>query len=68
MVATVKSEMSVLEPFEIGSGVRLILGGLEFEVGWTMVHVHIEENMGDIHEDIAHLRLRSWQLGLNFSF
>jgi hypothetical protein len=68
MVATVKSEMAVLEPFVIGGGARVLLGRWEIEAGYRMDHVHIEENTGDIHEDIVHLRLRSWMLGVNARF
>jgi hypothetical protein len=68
MVATVKSEMAVLEPFVIGAGARALVGRWEIELGYRMDHVHIEENMGDIHEDIVHLRLRSWLIGLAARF
>lgn len=67
-VATVKGKHAVLEPMEAGAAVRVRLDRLHVELGWALTHVHLEENMGDVHEDIVHMRLRFGHLGLSWRF
>lgn len=67
-VATVKGATAVLEPFEVGAGLRLQGERLAVEVGWTMYHVHLEEDLGDPEEDVIHMRLRGWHAGLSLRF
>lgn len=67
-VATIKGNHAVLEPIDFGVGARLKLGSFAVEAGWSMVHVHIEERMGDIDEDVVHTRLRGWHASVEYRF
>ena len=67
-LSTVKAEMAVTEPWEGGGGLRIHWGAFTAEIGFTMVHVHLEENMGDIDEDVVHMRQRNLHVSIGYKF
>ena len=59
----------VTQAHEVGGLVRVRLpGGAFAEAGGLMYHVHLEEDAGELREDVLHLRHRAFFVSLGLAF
>ncbi len=61
-------DTDILEPREFGVSLRVLAEKWSAGLSWDVHHVHLEENSGDIDEDIVHSRLRGLTLSLRVQF
>lgn len=61
-------DTSCLDPIQYAFGMRGRWDRFSLGVGYELTHVHLEENSGDVEEDIVHLRLRGVVLSLEVRF
>lgn len=58
----------IRKPLQYGAEVRVLGDDWSLGLGYDMFHVHLEENSGDIDEDIVHSRLQGVHLSLTVQF
>ncbi|MHC4921162.1 MAG: hypothetical protein ACYTKC_16415 [Planctomycetota bacterium] len=61
-------DTDILDPRQFGVGVRVLQEKWSAGISWDLHHVHLEENSGDIDEDIVHSRLRGLTFSLRVQF
>jgi hypothetical protein len=61
-------DTSIRKPMQLGVEARFLGEGWSLGVGYDLFHLHLEENSGDIDEDIVHNRLRGVHVALRVEF
>ena len=64
----VNGSTDILDPREITAGLRVLGEKWSAGLSWGLHHVHLEENSGDIDEDVVHSRLSGVTLSLSVRF
>lgn len=58
----------IRKPLQLGAGARFLGAGWSLGVGYDLLHLHLEENSGDVDEDIVHNRLRGVHVAFRMEF